>query len=195
MKIVKPHSKFFIIGNADEQHNISDLISDDDIVVRFNAPNPSCSLKADWAFIANGYTQIRHLNIMSHDLFKPDMQIFFRYTISDIWNCRYQNIPFHKRVKYRWRFPKWIEHFQLDRYIINTIPESITNHCIDILNFRQPSTGLLAISYILQNYGNHTIYVHNFTNEGWVGHNWSDEKRLMENWLKEKKIHSIRYQK
>jgi len=37
MKIVHPHSKFFIIGNADEQHSIAEKISEDDIVIRFNS--------------------------------------------------------------------------------------------------------------------------------------------------------------
>lgn len=46
-------------------------ISEDDIVIRFNSPNPCCTLMADWVFVANGYNQIRHLNI-DHQMFKPD---------------------------------------------------------------------------------------------------------------------------
>jgi hypothetical protein len=63
MKTVQPHSKFFIIGNADEQNSIAHLIKEDDILIRFNNPNSSCDLKANWIFIANGTIQTRHLKI------------------------------------------------------------------------------------------------------------------------------------
>lgn len=187
MKTIKPHSKFYIIGNADEKQPILETIGEDDIVIRFNIPNPSCSLKADWTFIANGYTQIRHLNI-EHKLFKPDMQVFFRYTKQDIWYSKYQKIPLHKRIKYCWRFPKWVKKSKLDQYHISTIPSNIYQHCAEILGFRQPSTGLLAIDYVLQNYPDHEIFIHNFTNEGWTGHNWDDEKKLMYNWVLNNKL-------
>ncbi|PIT62772.1 hypothetical protein [Snodgrassella alvi] len=182
MKTVQPHSKFFIIGNADEQNSIAHLINEDDIVVRFNNPNPNCTLMADWVFIANGYTQIRHLTI-KHQFFKPDTHIFFRYSKEDIWFSRYQNIPLHKRIKYLWRFPKWVKHSHLDQYQINTIPTDTYRHCADILGFRQPSTGLLAIDYICQHYPRNKIYIHNFTSEGWIGHNWDDEKQLIHKWI------------
>lgn len=187
MKTVKSHSKFFIIGNAAEQHPITEEIKSDDIVVRFNIPNPSCSLKADWTFIANGYTQIRHLKI-DHQLFKADMQIFFRYSKQDIWFSRYQKIPLHKRIKYCWRFPQWIKKFNLNQYHINTIPCDVYQHCVNILGFRQPSTGLLAIDFILQNYPKHEVLIHNFTNEGWTGHNWDDEKKIMQTWISTKRL-------
>lgn len=190
MKIVQAHSKFFIIGNADEQNSIAGLIHEDDIVVRFNTPNPNCTLMADWVFIANGYTQIRHLNI-DHQFFKPDTQIFFRYTRKDICLGRYQNIPLHKRIKYIWRFPKWIKHSHLDQYQINTIPTDTYQHCANTLGFRQPSTGLLAIDYICQYYPEKQIYIHNFTSEGWTGHNWDDEKKLIYKWITEGKITAI----
>lgn len=191
MKQVKPYSRFFIIGNADEQHSIATLIEKDDIVIRFNAPNPTCPLKADWDFIANGPVQLRHLYFNSHDLFKPDMRIFFRYTVDDIWHKRYQNIPLHKRIKYHWRFPNWVKRFHLDQYSIETVPNHIFQHCIKVLNFGQPSTGFLAIDYVMQYYGKNMIYVHNFTNEGWLGHNWDKEKQVMQSWIEQHKIHAI----
>ncbi|MCX8746962.1 MULTISPECIES: hypothetical protein [unclassified Snodgrassella] len=190
MKTVQTHSKFFIIGNADEQNSIAHLIQHDDIVVRFNNPNPNCTLKADWIFIANGYTQIRHL-VIEHQFLKPETQIFFRYSKKDIFYSRYQNIPMHKRIKYLWRFPKWIKKSQLDQYFINTIPSNIYRHCADSLGFRQPSTGLLAIDYICQQYPKNTVYIHNFTSEGWTGHNWDDEKQLIHTWVKTGRIIAI----
>ncbi|MCO6523199.1 MAG: hypothetical protein J6571_08450 [Snodgrassella sp.] len=84
MKTVHPHSKFFIIGNADEQNTIEHLINKDDVVIRFNNPNPSCSPKANWVFIANGTIQIRHLKI-EQKFFNPNTQIFFRYSLNDIF--------------------------------------------------------------------------------------------------------------
>lgn len=181
MKIVQAHSKFFIIGNADEQNSIVGLIHEDDIVVRFNNPNPNCTLMADWVFIANGYTQIRHLNI-DHQFFKPDTQIFFRYTRKDIFLGRYENIPLHKRIKYIWRFPKWKRQLGLYQYKTEVIPSSEYLHCVALLNHKLPSTGLLAISYILNQYPNNQLYLHNFTNKGWFGHNWQNEKKLIQLW-------------
>ncbi|WP_066566372.1 hypothetical protein [Snodgrassella sp. CFCC 13594] len=184
MKKIKPNSRFFIIGNALEQRDISHLIQNDDIVIRFNDPNPTCQLMADWVFIANGYTQIRHLTI-DRRFFKTDTLVFFRYQMADILHARYQNIPLHKRVKYLWRFPKWKKHFGLDQYPTQIVPFDVYRHCAQVLGYRQPSTGLLAIDYVLLTHPHNHIYVHNFTNEGWVGHNWDDEKRIMKSWLDE----------
>lgn len=191
MKQVHPHSRFFIIGNADEQHSIAHLIKKDDIIIRFNMPNPTCSVKADWTFIANGPVQLNQLHFTSHNLFKPDMRIFFRYTTGDIWHQRYQNFPLHKRIKYYWRFPKWIKRFHLDQYSIETVPGSIFQHYMKILDCHQPSTGLLAIAYVMQHYSQHTIYIHNFTHEGWTGHNWNNEKQIMQHWLVQQKIYAV----
>ena len=190
MKTIKPHTRFFIIGNAEEKQDISHLIQNDDIVVRFNDPNPSCTLMADWAFIANGYTQIRHLAVARH-FFKTNMLIFFRYQTADILHSRYQNIPLHKRLKYLWRFPKWKKRFGLDQYPTKTVPYEVYQHCVQVLGYRQPSTGLLAIDYILLSYPSNKVYVHNFTNEGWVGHNWDDEKRMMKSWLDQGIIEAV----
>jgi hypothetical protein len=190
MKTVQPHSKFFIIGNADEQNSIAHLINEDDIVVRFNNPNPNCTLMADWVFIANGYTQIRHLTI-EHQFFKPNAQIFFRYNKNDIWCSRYQKIPLHKRIKYRWRFPKWIKRSHLDQYQINYIPTAIYTHCAYLLTHKLPSTGILAIDYVLQYFPKNKILIHNFTNEGWCEHQWDGEKRLITHWINEDRIERL----
>lgn len=187
MKNVQAHSKFFIIGNADEQNSIARLIHEDDIVVRFNNPNPNCSLMADWVFIANGYSQIKYVNI-NRQFFKPDTQVFFRYSRKDICLKRYQNIPLHKRIKYIWRFPKWKRKLGLYQYKTKVIPSSEYLYCSALLNHKLPSTGLLAISYIINQYPNNQLYIHNFTNKGWSGHNWKNEKKLIQFWEYYKKI-------
>ncbi len=190
MKIVHPHSKFFIIGNADEQHSIAEKISEDDIVIRFNSPNPSCTLMADWVFVANGYTQIRHLDI-DHQLLKSDTQVFFRYSKEDIYYSCYEKIPLHKRIKYRWRFPNWVKKTKLIQYQIEIIPKSIYLQCIDMIGHSLPSTGLLAIIYVSNQYPNNQIFLHNFTNKGWCGHDWNSEKNLIQNWLTTGKLKKI----
>lgn len=187
MKTVQTHSKFFIIGNADEQNSIAHLIQDDDIVVRFNNPNPNCTLKADWIFIANGYTQIRHL-VIEHQFLKPETQIFFRYSKEDIFFGRYQDIPLHKRIKYLWRFPQWIKKLNLNLYQCKTFPLPLYSSCVNLINHKLPSTGLLAIYYVLTRFPNNKIFVHNFTHSGWIGHNWVCEKKLLNNWEANKKI-------
>lgn len=182
MKIVHPKSKFFIIGNADEQHSIAEKISEDDIVIRFNSPNPSCTLMADWVFIANGYNQIRHLKI-DHQMFKPDTQVFFRHSRKDIYSCCYEKIPLHKRIKYCWRFPKWVKKSKLKQYKIDLIPKSFYLQCVDMIGNSMPSTGLLAINYILNKYPHNQIILHNFTFKGWSGHSWNSEKNLIQIWI------------
>lgn len=59
---------------------------------------------------------------------------------------------------------------------------------MDLLHSKFPSTGLLAIYYVLQYYPKHKIILHNFTNQGWSGHNWDREKLLIQTWEKEKRI-------
>ncbi|MCO6508998.1 MAG: hypothetical protein J6578_09475 [Snodgrassella sp.] len=187
MKTVHPHSKFFIIGNADEQNTIEHLINKDDVVIRFNNPNPSCSLKANWVFIANGTIQIRHLKI-EQKFFNPNTQIFFRYSLNDILTSKYEIIPLNKKIKYYWRFPRWKKNCNLDQYPVRIIPDHIHFQCMDLLHSKFPSTGLLAIYYVLQYYPKHKIILHNFTNQGWSGHNWDREKLLIQTWEKEKRI-------
>lgn len=190
MKTVLPHSKFFIIGNADELNSITQLIGDNDFIIRFNSPNPSCTLKADWVFIANGYCQIRHLNI-DHQFFKPDTQIFFRYRKEDIYHNCFENIPLHKRIKYRWRFPKWIKKCKLDQYQLEIVPKSIYIQCTNMIGYSLPSTGLLAINYISNLFPNNQIFLHNFTNKGWRGHAWDREKNLIQEWINSGKLKKI----
>ncbi|MCT6881275.1 hypothetical protein [Snodgrassella alvi] len=190
MKTVQPHSKFFIIGNADEHKNIANSIGTDDFVIRFNNPNPSCNLMADWVFIANGTIQIRHL-IIKNDFFKPDTNIFFRYKINDILKSKYEVIPFDKKLKYCWRFPCWKKKYKLNQYTLHTIPESIYFKCANLVKPNLPSTGLLAIYYILQEYPNNKIYLHNFTHQGWMGHNWSLEESLINKLSEKNKIEFI----
>jgi hypothetical protein len=190
MKLVQTHSKFFIIGNADEQNSIAHLIKEDDIVIRFNNPNSSCDLKADWIFIANGTIQTRHLKIENR-FFKSNTQIFFRYSLNDILTSKYEIIPFKKKIKYYWRFPRWKKNCKLDQYSIHIIPAHIHFQCMDLLYPNLPSTGLLAIHYVLQYYPDHKIFLHNFTNQGWSGHNWDREKYLIQIWAKKRKIDII----
>lgn len=191
MKTVQAHGRFFIIGNADEHNNIADKISNDDIVIRFNNPNPTCQLMADWVFIANGTIQIRHLSI-EHQFFRPDTEIFFRYKTNDILKSRYENIPINKKLKYCWYFFRWKKKFQLDQYLTHIIPPSVHYECIKLLYPNIfPSTGLLAIYYILQYHPKHKIFLHNFTYQGWKGHNWNKEKALIQTLISEKKLEFI----
>lgn len=190
MKTVQKHSRFFIIGNADEHIDIADKISHDDIVIRFNNPNSTCKLMADWVFIVNGTIQVRHLSI-DHQFFKPDTEIFFRYKLNDILKSKYENIPIIKKLKYCWYFFRWKKKFQLNQFLIHIIPSSVHYKCIKYLYPNCPSTGLLAIYYILEYYPNHKIFLHNFTYQGWKGHNWNKEKALIDELINKKKLEPI----
>lgn len=191
MKQPLTHTRFFIIGNADEQQALTETVGADDIIIRFNNPNPSCTLQADWLFLANGYTQCRKLQLTNQHLFKPDMAIFFRYFTADILYGHYQNIPYSRRLKYLFRFPSFKKRYQLNQYEQTVVASDVYRHCAQIIGNRQPSTGLLAIYHILANHPQHTVFVHNFTNEGWVGHDWDGERVLMQKLLQEQKIIAV----
>lgn len=197
MKEIKADTRFFIIGNADEaqKHEAGNTwtshIRHNDIVIRFNNPNPSCSVSADWLFIANGCEQLRRLSIQS-TFIKPDAQIFFRYHLTDILLAKYQYIPLHKRIKYLWRFPLWVKRFQLNSYNTQTIPAATYQYCMNSLHLDSlPSTGLLAIVYVLRIYPGRKVFIHNFSHQGWAGHNWSSEEKIIQQWQNQNLIEKI----
>lgn len=191
MKTVYPDTRFFVIGNADEQQALAETIRDHDIVIRCNNPNASCPLAADWLFMANGYTQCRKLHITSQHLFKDNMHIFFRYNLKDIMRSRHQLTSYSKRLKYLFRFPAFKKRYGLNRFSQSVIPSELYEHCTRIIQHRQPSTGLLALYYVMFYHPEHEVFVHNFTNEGWVGHDWDGERKLMAVLIAEGKIKAV----
>jgi len=53
-----------------------------------------------------------------------------------------------------------------------------------------PSTGMLAIEYILHSreYAGYKVYITGFGHKGWKGHAWALEKKLFDQYIDEKKL-------
>lgn len=191
MKTLYPDTRFFVIGNADEQRAPTETVREHDIVIRFNNPNPSCTLVADWLFVANGCVQTKKLQLTHEQLFAPDMVIFFRYQLQDILQARYQRVSYFSRLKYLLRFPAFKRRYRLQRFEQHYVETELYQECTRLIGNNQPSTGLLAVYHVLTRHPGHPVFTHNFTHQGWVGHNWDGERELMARLTAEGKIRAV----
>lgn len=169
----------FIIGNSEERKDISHLITEQDIVVRFNQPNPSCNLVADVLFISNNAKLIVHLTSINNGLLSKEGLIIWRHTVSELLLSRFENPSFSRKLRYPFYFPifRWKNGF--NKYPQQYLPISIYRECINITT-QLPSSGFIA-AYLYSNYfPDRKIYLHNFTFEGWDGHNWSLEAEYIQ---------------
>jgi hypothetical protein len=86
----------YIIGNADELTDISNQLTPDDIIIRFNDINTTCKIPADILFIANGYN-LKHISFDSHYV-NNDFLLLFRYPI--IKNSQYFKLSLLRKFAY-----------------------------------------------------------------------------------------------
>lgn len=182
---IAPKKRIIIIGNADETISISHLVDDNDLVVRFNKPNPSCNLKANLLFVANGAGIVVHKTRMFNDMMHPNCPIIWRYTLKDILTDRYEENSLSRKLRYLILFPwfKKINHFTGRKQ--SYINDTLQCQCTELVKGSVPSTGFLAI-YLLKHYFSSTpIYIHNFTFKGWSGHNWNQEDYFVQQWINE----------
>lgn len=158
----------FIIGNSEEQYDIAHLITKDDVVVRFNSPNSSSSLKADVLFVANSPDMIIGRDIIEEGFLKENSIIVWRYFISDMFFSRYQKVSLSKKLKYRFFFNFFKKKNKLNSYKQLHFPRYMQQDCKDLLRC-MASTGFLTIHLYLNLYPERKIYLHNFTFSGWSG--------------------------
>ena len=164
----------FIIGNSNEKRDISHLVTERDIIVRFNTPNPSCSLVADVLFIANNPKLIVHLTKINNGLLAKECLILWRHTVSELLLSHSDNISFSRKLRYPFYFPIFRWKNKLYSYKQQYLPASISQKCLEITK-KEPSTGFIVAYLYSKLFPNKKVYLHNFTFEGWDGHNWSLE--------------------
>lgn len=180
--------RIFIIGNADNRANIEPMINQDDFIIRFNRPNPSCRLKADLLFIANGAVVVARRSELFNNMLKKNCALLWRYTLRDIISQKYESISLSRRLRYL-LFLRWFKkknHFNHRPNFF--VPEKIQDDCTELLAPGIPSSGFLAIYLFKQYFPQIPIYIHNFTFEGWHNHNWLGEKELVEEWIDSQEI-------
>lgn len=180
--------RIFIIGNSDNQVTIDSLIDHDDFIIRFNRPNPSCRLKADLLFIANGAVVVARRTMLFNDMLKKNCTILWRYTLRDIMSQKYEKISLSRRLRYLLFLKLFKKKNHLDHRPALFVPQEIQDYCTELLAPDIPSSGFLAIYLFKQLFPQIPIYIHNFTFEGWHNHNWKGEKEFVEEWLNAQKI-------
>lgn len=190
LKIIKP-GNIYIIGNSPEKEMIANHITPRDIIIRFNKPNPSCSIKADILFIANGQYRITHLEDTSTILVNNKYQIIWRYQPFNMILGRYEKLSLFRKIKYLLYFQYYKSKNYPDKPQEFYIPIESYQKCIEWLKGSKPSTGILAIHTLLNLYPEKKIFLHNFTFEGTQAHNWKLEKELITTLVNNKKLFMI----
>lgn len=181
----------WIIGNADEEVSINHLVTSDDTIIRFNNPNPTCTLKANILFITNGYDNINKTRI-DKTFLHDDCEIFFRFhpirAIILYWKVRSRIRIFRYFSRY-FRFILRNKLFYSKKFIPNSV---IADIAINILKTdKQPSTGIIVLLYFLNKKQGEKIILHNFTFQGWDGHPWKKEEAYVRDLIQANQVELI----
>jgi len=86
----------YIIVNANELTDISNRLTPNDIIIRFNNINKTCKIAANILFIANGY-HLKHISFNS-DYVNNNFSLLFRYPV--IRNSQYLNLSLIRKFTY-----------------------------------------------------------------------------------------------
>ncbi len=188
IKIPASNRRIFIIGNADEQIELDQFINQDDFIIRFNAANPTCKLKADFWFIANGpITVIRRLNIFT-DRVKKNCTVMWRYTRRDVLFSKFEKISISRKLRFLLFFPLFKTKNKVKNLPQSILSPQVLQECTDMLNGNMPSSGFLMIYICRKMYPEMSIFLHNFTFQGTVAHNWALEESVINNLISQKVI-------
>ena len=188
IQIPQSHNRIFIIGNADEKVNLDKHINKNDFIIRFNAANPTCKLKADFWFIANGpITVIRKLNIFT-DRTKKQCTVMWRYTVKDILFSKFEKISISRKLRFLLFFPQFKKKNKLNNLPQLTLSAKILKECTELLDGNMPSSGFLMIYMCKKKYPHMPIFLHNFTFKGTIAHNWELEESVINKLIAEQTI-------
>lgn len=188
IKIPASSRRIFIIGNADEKIELDQFINPDDFIIRFNAANPTCKLKADFWFIANGpITVIRRLNIFT-DRIKKNCTVMWRYTRRDVLFSKFEKISISRKIRFILFFPRFKKKNKIKNLPQSTLSPQILQECTDMLKGNMPSSGFLMIYICKKMYPEMPIFLHNFTFQGTIAHNWALEESIINNLISQKVI-------
>lgn len=188
IKIPNSSRRIFIIGNADEKFELDQFINHDDFIIRFNAANPTCKLKANFWFIANGpITVIRRLNIFT-DRIKKDCTVMWRYTKRDVLFSKFEKISISRKFRFLLFFPYFKTKNKIKNLSQSTLSPQILQECTNVLNGNMPSSGFLMIYICKKIYPDIPIFLHNFTFNGTNAHNWDLEESIINSLINQKVI-------
>lgn len=195
--------KLFIIGNAPDQENISELIQQNDCVVRFNHPSDDLlrkyGSKTDILFTINTwkFIQKRVQNHLNDEKWLNDCQeVKLAYHPSILKEFHHHPSLFSYLFK-----GKRIDGSALaldyfgPKFPVSYMSRQHYLDCCKLLQITQndmskyfPSTGFIAIYYFLKRHPNIHIYIHGFSWQGWEGHKWDAEKNIIQQWLKQNRL-------
>ena len=185
---LKHYKRIIIIGNSDNAVSIEKEINETDFIVRFNTPNPTCTLKADLLFVSNGATAVARKTKIFNNMLKEHCLILWRYTLRDILSEKYEKISLDRRLRFLLFFSSFKKINHLSKFPSYYLDADIQDNATKLVNPAIPSSGFLAISMFLKLCPETPIYIHNFTFTGWDSHNWEKEKKIVDQWLHSGKI-------
>ncbi len=201
--------RIILFANSIFKQDISNLITDDDYLVRFNQPSESnlqlTANRTDLVFVAN--TSALMDKMVKHDAFdqgvfaqKPD--VVFPYTNNII-----------KKIKphYLKRYVSFLKlfyqkkNYNNEAYIsllsdkgieVQVLPESYYLNLTEKLSLESswmPSTGLIALYYFLKHphFKGIKIYLYGFEFKGWEGHLWEREKKFVERLVEKEQVYIL----
>lgn len=198
--------RMVILGNAPMSMDMSDYIDASDLVVRFNECQNygiGTGSKADILCI-NNFGQPAEEWIK----YRTYQKLPCVGRTREIWLPRSTSLLEHRRTvrdrhfdptRFRDLGDELIDSNQLrDKTVVKFSDELNARvlaelKALSLGQFREPSTGILAISYILseQRFDDYRKVILGFTFEGWKGHPWSSEKALVERYIAEGKNLSL----
>lgn len=201
--------RIILFANSVFKQDISNLITNDDYLVRFNQPDESnlqlSGNRTDLLFVAN--TSEVMDKMVKHEVFdqgvfiqKPD--VIFPYTN----NIIKKNKPYYLK-----RYVSFLKLFYEKRnynneeYIsllgdkgidVQVLPEKYYLNLTEKLSLEaswMPSTGLIALYYFLKHpyYKGKKIYLYGFEFKGWEGHLWQKEKKFVERLVEKEQVYLL----
>lgn len=200
-----PPNRMIILGNAPMKFDMAQYVDASALVVRFN----ECG---NYAKGTGTKTDILCLNNFG----KPTAQWIARKTIQklpfisrvdEIWIPRVADILLTHRIaykkitgdrhfnekKFRDLSAELISSNELGNKKIVRFSQELNEDVLDnlkrlsLVDFREPSTGILAISHALsdERFAAYDKIILGFTFEGWKGHPWSGEQLLVKKYMEE----------
>jgi hypothetical protein len=184
----------FIVGNGPIKNDLSDMVDQSDLVVRFNEPKLSkefSGTRTDLLFVCNsGKPMQRRLSdpaYFNSPIVQGASQVVFAYHPQII--AEYFRQP-HLLSRLKGRRGDWtlqaIDAFGAAGKAILLLPPHFYRDGCDVLGIPEakrreifPSTGYFGLTYILQNFdpAEWMIVLCGFTWEGWKRHAWGDERQ------------------
>lgn len=197
-EIERTGKRMIILGNAPMTMDMSEYIDASDLIVRFN----ECRNYGKGTGSRVDVLCINNFGQPAEEWAKDQTykKLPFIGQVREIWLPRTPSLLEHRKTvkdrhfnpaRFRDLGDALVSGNQLeDRSIVkfsDALNERILNDLKSLSSgeFREPSTGILAIAHILAQprFADYRKIILGFTFEGWTGHPWSGEKALVERYL------------